>query len=132
MNSSVATETSRFLAAITLLALILTTIIALLPIAPATNAFAVGPIDCSVKLLLAAALGLITFIGRPRLMVVRRSLGSIAALTLLFAAIGAYTSQLGLGDAVLLFFGALISTLESLELQAPATETDVFTVLSRN
>lgn len=122
---------SRYLAAATALTLVFSSLTVLLALTPLQTQFSLELQDWVIKCLLLSGLLIITFMGRPRLIGLRRLLGAVAAITLLYAVGGAYMAQIALGDTVLLFAGALIATLESLEPTLPSGEpADVFSLLS--
>lgn len=121
----------RYVAAATALTLVFSSAIALFSLTPLHAQFSLGLHDWVIKGLLLGGLLIITFMGRPRLIGLRRTLGVIAAISLLYAVSGAYLAQIALGDTVLLFFGALIATIESLEPTLSSNEpADVFSLLS--
>lgn len=132
MKKSDTFEPSRYYAAMTILVLMLSSLATILPLSTTLQSqFSLNLFDSIIKFLVLGALTIILFVGRPRLTALRRVLGIVAAITLLYAVIGAYSADLALGDTVILFFGALIVTIESLEPTLPTAESsDVFTVLS--
>ena len=130
MKDPIPTEKSRHIAFITFIALVVSSLLVIHPTETTLDSlFSLSLTDAGIKLLLAIALLIIIFVGRPRLEPLRRTLGALAATTLIYATLAAYSSQLAMGDMAILFFGALIATVESLEVQITATEVDAFTVL---
>lgn len=130
MKEIATTDISRYIASATFIALLISTIIIFFPHWTEHHSlFSLSWSEGIVKLALAAAMLIVAIAGSPRQILLRRTLGVLAVLILTYATFSAYTSQLALGDMVLLFSGALIATLQSLDVHMPATEVDGFTVL---
>lgn len=77
--------------------------------------FSFSYLSLFIKVLLALAMLIIMFFARPRTEFHRVVVGAIGLITLSYAAYGAFSQSLPLGDAILYFIGAFIAVTESLE-----------------
>ena len=77
--------------------------------------FSFSGLSLIVQFLVAIALLIIVFFGRPRSSLHRAYFGSVATLAICFGAYGAFTGTLLLGEALIVIIGAIITVAEAVE-----------------